>query len=163
MHRNPTTFLITVLFFILSSISFAQAACILGVGITADSALVSVFQLNASQIDKLISYSEEVKYRKDILDNKLDNIQKRHPQSNVAELSKLATEYNTVMDSMGLVQTMIDKRLLTLFNEKQYALYRNLCREASRSPFIVAPTIYTKDTVISKKRSSFLDKLPEGN
>jgi hypothetical protein len=163
MHRDPTTFLITVLFFILSSRSFAQADCILGVGITADSALVSVFQLNASQIDKLISYSEEVKYRQDILDNKLDNIQKRHPQSNVAELSKLATEYNTVMDSMGLVQTMIDKRLLTLFNEKQYALYRNLCREASRSPFIVAPTIYTKDTVISKKRSSFLDKLPEGN
>ncbi|MFT5737482.1 MAG: hypothetical protein ACJAU2_000442 [Maribacter sp.] len=146
MPRYSTTFLITVLFFILSSKSFAQADCILGVGVTADSALVSVFQLNTSQIDKLTSYSEEVKYRQGILDNKLENIQKRNPQSKVSELSKLATDYNIIMDSMALVQTMIDKRLLALFNEKQYTLYRNLCREASRSPLIVVPLVY-KDSL----------------
>lgn len=146
MPRYSTTFLITVLFLILSSKSFAQADCILGVGVTADSALVSVFQLNTSQIDKLTSYSEEVKYRQGILDNKLENIQKRNPQSNFSELSKLATDYNIIMDSMALVQTMIDKRLLALFNEKQYTLYRNLCREASRSPLVVVPLVY-KDSL----------------
>ncbi len=146
MPRYSTTFIISVLFFILSSKSFAQADCILGVGVTADSALVSVFQLNTSQIDKLTSYSEEVKYRQGILDNKLENIQKRNPQSNFSELSKLATDYNIIMDSMALVQTLIDKRLLALFNEKQYTLYRNLCREASRSPLVVVPLVY-KDSL----------------
>ncbi|WP_027078584.1 hypothetical protein [Maribacter antarcticus] len=146
MRRYSTAFFVTVLFSILSSKCFAQADCILGVGVTVDSALVSVFQLNASQIDRLTSYSEEVKYRQGILDNKLENIQKRNPQSNVLELSKLATDYNIIMDSMALVQTMIDKRLLALFNEKQYTLYRNLCREASRSPLLVVPLVY-KDSL----------------
>jgi hypothetical protein len=162
MCRYSTAFFVTILFFILSSKCFAQADCILGVGVTADSALVSVFQLNALQMDRLTSYSEEVKYRQGILDNKLENIQKRNPQSNVSELSKLATDYNIIMDSMALVQIMIDKRLLALFNERQYTLYRNLCREVSRSPLVVVPLRY-KDSLDSKKRSFFLDKLPGEN
>ncbi len=145
-----------------SSEMFAQADCILGVGGATDSVLIDVFQLNPSQIDKLISYSEEIKYRQEILDTKLDNIRKRHPQSNASELSKLAIEYTVIIDSMALVQVMIDKRLLSLFNEKQYNLYRNLCREASRSPFVVAPTSYA-DTVVVKKRSTFLNNLDDKN
>lgn len=159
-NRNPFLILVFLLFF--TSGVFSQADCILGVGVTKDSVLVSVFQLNQMQTQKLNSYSEEVKYRQDILNNTLENIRKRHPQSTVAELSKLASEYNTVMDSMVAVQAMIDKKLLSLFNAKQYKLYSTLCMEASRSPFAVAPTVYT-DTLQSKKHSSFLDNLPDKN
>lgn len=155
-------FLITV-FFVLCSIQLnAQADCVLGVGVTSDSVLISVFQLNPMQSQQLEKFNAELKYRHEILENKLENVRKRHPQSTVSDLSKLAGEYTSIMDSMTLVQTMIDKRLLTVFNEKQYNLYRNLCREVSRSPFIVAPTIYG-DTVVVKKRSPFLDNLPDRN
>ncbi|MDO1502673.1 hypothetical protein Q2T40_21605 [Winogradskyella maritima] len=51
----------------------------------------------------------------------------------------MAEKYKEVMDSMARVQTMLDKRMLALFNPKQYQLYQSLCKEASRSPFLVEP------------------------
>jgi len=120
----------------------AQADCVLGVGITNDTVISSVFQLNALQREKLINFGAELKYRNDLLNNELQNITDRHPQSTVTELSQLAEKYKSVMDSIGRVQTMIDKRMLTLFNPKQYKLYQSLCKEASRSPFIVVPSVY---------------------
>jgi hypothetical protein len=126
--------------------TFAQADCILGVGLTNDSIISDVFQLNEMQHEKLVSFSAELKYRNDLLNNELQNVKSRHPQSNVKELSQLADKYKSVMDSMASVQIMIDKRMLTLFNSKQYELYRNLCKEASRSPFIIIPTVYSDST-----------------
>lgn len=132
--------------FLLLNKTYAQADCILGVGLTSDSIISDVFQLNEMQHEKLISFSAELKYRNDLLNNELQDVKSRHPQSNVKELSQLADKYKSVMDSMAQVQTMIDKRMLTLFNSKQYELYRNLCKEASRSPFIIIPTVYSDST-----------------
>ncbi|MEH6747368.1 MAG: hypothetical protein V7670_11080 [Maribacter arcticus] len=138
--------LVVFSFFFLLNKTYAQSDCILGVGLTNDSIISDVFQLNEMQHEKLVSFSAELKYRNDLLNNELQNVKSRHPQSNVKELSQLADKYKSVMDSMARVQTMIDKRMLTLFNSKQYELYRNLCKEASRSPFIVTPTIYSDST-----------------
>jgi|AntAceMinimDraft_11_1070367.scaffolds.fasta_scaffold06867_4 hypothetical protein len=162
MRIFSITFFITILFFSLSTKCLAQADCILGVGVTSDTDLIEVFQLNPIQSENLVNFSAEIKYRNEILENTLSNIRKRHLLGTIKELSILAQEYNTVMDSMALVQSMIDKRLLSLFNEKQYTLYRNLCLEASRSPFIVTPTVY-HDTTVVKKRTSFLDNLDNKN
>jgi hypothetical protein len=137
--------------FLLLNITFAQADCILGVGLTNDSIISDVFQLNEMQHEKLVSFSAELKYRNDLLNNELQNVKSRHPQSNVKELSQLADKYKSVMDSMASVQIMIDKRMLTLFNSKQYELYRNLCKEASRSPFIIIPTVYS-DSINNENR-----------
>jgi hypothetical protein len=131
--------------------TFAQADCILGVGLTNDSIISDVFQLNEMQHEKLVSFSAELKYRNDLLNNELQNVKSRHPQSNVKELSQLADKYKSVMDSMASVQIMIDKRMLTLFNSKQYELYRNLCKEALRSPFIIIPTVYS-DSINNENR-----------
>ncbi len=162
MLKYLNTFLVATLLFFSGYEVFSQSDCILGVGFTKDSVLIEVFQLNTLQSEKLVDYSAEVAYRYDILENKLKNIRKRHPQSTVSELSKLATEYNIVIDSMSMVQTMIDKKLLKLFNEKQYILYRNLCKEASKSPFIVIPAVYN-DSLDAKKRSPLLNNLPDRN
>ena len=137
--------------FLLLNKTYAQADCILGVGLTSDSIISDVFQLNEMQHEKLISFSAELKYRNDLLNNELQNVKSRHPQSNIKELSQLADKYKSVMDSMAQVQTMIDKRMLTLFNSKQYELYRNLCKEASRSPLIVIPTVYS-DSINNENR-----------
>jgi hypothetical protein len=121
----------------------AQADCILGVGVTNDTIIFDVFQLNTMQREKLVNFSAELKYRNELLANELENVKNRHPQSNVTELSQLAEKYKSTIDSMARVQTMIDKRMLALFNPKQYELYRSLCKEASRSPLVVIPTLYT--------------------
>ena len=143
--------LVVFCFFLLLNKTYAQADCILGVGLTSDSIISDVFQLNEMQHEKLVSFSAELKYRNDLLNNELQNVKSRHPQSNIKELSQLADKYKSVMDSMAQVQTMIDKRMLTLFNSKQYELYRNLCKEASRSPLIVIPTVYS-DSINNENR-----------
>lgn len=162
MRTISSTFFIMVFFFLQSPKIFSQADCVLGVGAIKDSVLIDVFQLNSEQSEKLANLNAEIKYRNEILDNKLENIRKRHPQRTVNELTDLATEYNVIMDSMQVLQAMVDKKLLALFNQKQYTLYRNLCLEASRSPFIVAPIVYN-DTVVVKKRSTFLNNLDNKN
>ncbi len=151
MNSNFHPFLVLIFVLLHSFHLSAQADCILGVGVVKDSVLIGVFQLNSEQSEKLANFNAEIKYRNEILDNKLLNIRKRHPQSTVHELSNLAKEYNVVIDSMQLVQALVDKKLLTLFNQKQYTLYRNLCLEASRSPFNIVPTIYSDSTVVKKR------------
>lgn len=129
----------------------AQADCILGVGVTSDSIISDIFQLNKMQHEKLESYSAEVKYRNDILNNELENVKNRHPQSSVTELRQLADKYKVVMDSMASVQEMVDKRMLALFNSNQYELYLSLCKDASRSAYIVVPAVYS-DSIPNENR-----------
>lgn len=129
----------------------AQADCVLGVGVTNDTIISEVFQLNEAQHEKLVNFSAEIKYRNELLNRELENIMNRPPQSSVSELEQLAKKYKSVMDSMERVQTIIDKRMLALFNLKQYGLYRSLCKEASRSPYIIVPTVYS-DSVNNQNR-----------
>jgi len=142
-------FLIWSAFILVSVRVNSQADCVLGVGITNDSIISEIFQLNEMQKEKLTSFSAELKYRNDVLNNELRNVKERHPQGSETELRQLAEKYKNVMDSMGKVQTMIDKRMLTLFNPKQYELYQSLCKEAYRSPYIIVPTVYT-DSIVDK-------------
>lgn len=162
MNKNANRFLTAFLLLLCYRPLTAQADCILGLGVEEDSTLATIFQLNPGQTEKMVRYSAELKYRNGLLDTRLGNIRKRLPQSTEQELSQLAIEYNVMMDSMQLVQAMMEKRLLTLFNQKQYTLYRNLCLEASRSPFVIVPAIY-RDTSVVKKRASFLDNLDRKN
>ena len=134
---------------LISARVYSQADCVLGVGVTNDSIISEIFQLNEMQHEKLVSFSAELKYRNDVLNNELQNVKERHPQSSETELRQLAGKYKSVMDSMGRVQAMIDKRMLTLFNSKQYELYQSLCKQAYRSPYVVVPMVYT-DSIVDK-------------
>ena len=142
-------FLVWSAFILVSVRVNSQADCVLGVGITNDSIISEIFQLNEMQKEKLTSFSAELKYRNDVLNNELQNVKERHPQSSETELRQLADKYKSVMDSMGRVQAMIDKRMLTLFNSKQYELYQSLCKQAYRSPYVVVPTVYS-DSIVDK-------------
>ncbi len=138
--RNLLFFVVVVLFFIHGV--RAQADCILGVGITNDNTLIDVFQLNTAQQGHLIRYGEQARTTKDMLEKKLNDLKENHPQSTVGELTKLASEFTVLMDSMTAVQAAADKNLLLLFNEKQYNRYRNLCEEAYKTPIVVIPVVH---------------------
>mgnify|MGYP001086064542 CR=1 FL=1 len=130
---------------------YSQADCILGVGVTDDSIISDIFQLNEMQHKKLVSFSAELKYRNELLNNELQNVKERHPQRTVTELRQLADKYKGVMDSMGMVQKVIDKRMLALFNSNQYELYLSLCKKALRSPYIVLPAVYTDSISVENR------------
>ena len=133
----------------ISITAMVQEDCILGVGITADSTLIDVFQLNEEQTEKLKNWSAELKYRNELLNNQAENLLKRHPQSSAAELMVLAEKYKVIRDSMGTVQRTLDIKTLKLFNENQYKLYLALCEKALRRPYYVIPRNY-RDSIPPK-------------
>ncbi|MBD0779123.1 hypothetical protein HPE56_15090 [Maribacter sp. ANRC-HE7] len=127
----------------------AQDDCILGVGITPDSTLIEIFQLNEEQTEKIRNWSAELKYRNELLNSQADNLLKRHPQSTPAELGVLAEKYGVIRDSMAIVQRLVDLRALKVFNDKQYERYLSLCEKAFRQPYRVVPTNY-RDSIPNK-------------
>lgn len=129
----------------------SQADCLLGVGITQNDSLADIFQMNNYQRKELVNLSAELKYRNDILNVQLENIYNRHPQNTVEELNQLALKYRDVMDSMRSIQSMIDKKVLSILNPKQYQLYLDLCQEASRSPFLITPKVYADSIPVKQK------------
>lgn len=137
-------------FIIFSTTLMAQEDCVLGVGFTDDAILVDVFQMNEIQQQQLADFKGELKHRNKILNAKLEDITTRHPQSTVEELTELADKYNGIMDSMRQAQAVIDKKVLAIFNQKQYDLYLSLCKEANRTPYVVAPKVYG-DSIIKKQ------------
>lgn len=142
----------TFLFFlcVYSEAIWSQADCVLGVGITENEIISDIFQMNDSQKEQLANLAAELQYRNEILNNRLENIYNRHPQNSVDELNQLAVKYRDVMDSMELVQSMMDRKVLSLFNEKQYELYLSLCQQAARSPYVITPKVYG-DSVLVKQ------------
>ncbi len=141
---------LVLLFGFLSHSVRPQADCLLGVGITENEVIADIFQMNDSQQEQLVNLAAELKYRNEILNNQLKNLYDRHPQNTVDGLNEMALKYRGIMDSMQSIQSMIDKRILSLFNPKQYELYIELCHQASRSPFVVVPKVYS-DSIPSKQ------------
>lgn len=129
----------------------AQADCILGVGVTSDSIISDIFQLNEMQKQQLELLSTDVKLLNEALNDNLAEVKSKHPQSNVTELRQLADKYKVVMDSMTNVQKVMDKKMLALFNSNQYELYLSLCKDALRSAYIVTPAVYA-DSISNKNR-----------
>ncbi|WP_291965032.1 hypothetical protein [Maribacter sp.] len=129
----------------------AQADCILGVGVTSDSIISDIFQLNEMQKKQLELLSTDVKLLNEALNDNLVEVKSKHPQSNVTELRQLADKYKVVMDSMVNVQKVMDKKMLALFNSNQYKLYLSLCKDALRSAYIVTPAVYA-DSISNKNR-----------
>lgn len=129
----------------------AQADCILGVGVTSDSIISDIFQLNEMQKKQLELLSADVKLLNEALNDNLTEVKSKHPQSNVTELRQLADKYKVVMDSMANVQKVMDKKMLALFNSNQYELYLSLCKDALRSAYIVTPAVYA-DSISNKNR-----------
>lgn len=129
----------------------AQADCILGVGVTSDSIISDIFQLNEMQKKQLELLSTDVKLLNEALNDNLAEVKSKHPQSNVTELRQLADKYKVVMDSMVNVQKVMDKKMLALFNSNQYKLYLSLCKDALRSAYIVTPAVYA-DSISNKNR-----------
>ncbi len=138
---------VTVLLFSLFSFWGMAQECTLDIGGKNSETLIKVFQLNEAQIAQMEVYCAEL-----AIENKLveDNIQKlfdSHPQSTPEELSTLAEKYRVLQQKMVSTSREADKKLLTIFNKRQYERYLQLCNEAIRRPIQVVP-IGVKDSIV---------------
>jgi len=112
----------------------AQDDCLLGVGGKDDKTIIEAFQLNDDQIEQMRNWAAELNYRNELLQDQANALLKKHSQSSPEDLLAMSYQYQTLVDSMRSNVRMIDKRLLELFNDKQYNRYVNLCNKATLSP-----------------------------
>lgn len=118
--------------------------CILGVGGPDGDTMVQVFQLNEEQQEKLKSWAAELKVRNDILREKAEYLMKKNENSTPEVLLEVSKQYRAIQDSMFLNVRMMDKRLLTIFNDKQYQRYLGFCNELALRPIHVNRSIDEK-------------------
>ncbi|WP_375325044.1 hypothetical protein [Flagellimonas sp. GZD32] len=116
---------------------YSQMECMLGVGGKDDETITKVFELTEEQQKNLRNWSAELKVRNDILKDKARFLMKKHEESSPEVLVTVSEQYKTIMDSMKQNVRMMDKRLLNLFNEKQYERYVKLCEQMSLRPIYI--------------------------
>jgi hypothetical protein len=138
-----------MLLFLLSHDVLKAQDCALGIGGKNTEAIISNFQLNASQ--KVLMDSLRGHYaisEKKVVDA-IQQLFKEHPQSSEEDLMKLAVKYKALQQELVVLARETDTKLLSAFNEKQYQRYLLLCKEALREPINIVPMVY-QDSVAPK-------------
>lgn len=122
----------------------AQQECALGIGGGNDDSIAEVFQLNELQLEKLKNWSAELKVRNQYLKDQAKFLLKRNAQSSPEDLLALSYKYRTLLDSMKQNVKMLDKRLLSIFNDNQYNLYIELCGQMMLLPIHIDRSVDEK-------------------
>ncbi|SFR50836.1 hypothetical protein SAMN04490243_2420 [Robiginitalea myxolifaciens] len=135
MHRaSGFNGLLCASFFLISSISLLGQDCTLGLGGKDSEIIRQVFQLNAEQTQKMRAWEAELSASNESLEREAMALLDEHPQNTLDELEALGNKYGKIRDAMVANAKSYDQLLLGTFNQKQYALYLQLCREAVRNP-----------------------------
>ncbi|RKR12312.1 hypothetical protein CLV91_2438 [Maribacter vaceletii] len=129
-------------------VSFSQD-CTLNVGGGNVETIVSVFQLNTNQKNKLEDLKAAYGLEAKTIEDEIEKLLEEHPQSTPQELELLGNKYLVLKNKLADKAEETDLKLLESFNEKQYNRYIELCKEAYRKPFVITPVVY-KDSIAPK-------------
>ncbi|HMB64427.1 MAG TPA: hypothetical protein VKN36_15210 [Eudoraea sp.] len=110
--------------------------CTLGLGGKDTEVLSQVFQLNDEQLNSMELLIGELQTGNKVLEDQIKELLNNHPQSTEEELITLAEKYKVLKDQMVAMSITYDRKLLGLFNERQYQRYVSLCKEAFRQPLV---------------------------
>ncbi len=140
----PTKYIVFLFFFgvLVFSSNAQDRDCMLGLGGSSAETIIQVFQLNEEQIQKMDDWTAELKLSNKVYQEEITQLFDTHPQSKTEDLEALATKYKVLKDKVLANTKEYDKRLLKLFNPKQYDRYLELCATANRIPFQVIPQPY---------------------
>lgn len=113
--------------------------CILDIGGKNSKTIIEIFQLNADQKATLESLRGDLAVTTERLEGLIQKVLKEYPQSSEEDLIKLANKYRDLQQELVLAAWESDKKLLELFNSKQYKAYLDLCKAANREPIQITP------------------------
>lgn len=114
-----------------------QQDCTLGIGGKDTETIVEVFQINEEQKTQMNTWIQELTEKNKVIEEEIKTLLENHPQSTQDDLITLAAKYKVLKDQIVSVSKMYDIKLLSIFNDKQYQRYVDLCREALRDPMMV--------------------------
>ena len=137
----------TLLFFACTLLVTGQDRdCMLGLGGTASETIIQVFQLNKDQISKMDQWKAALSLENKIIEDEITLLFDADGQSSEEELQAMASKYRGLKDKVIENSKSYDRKLLTIFNEKQYQRYVALCTEARRIPMsVLTPLSDQKD------------------
>jgi len=118
--------------------------CTLDIGGKNSETIVTVFQLNESQIATMEALRGELEIETKVIEEQIEKLLAEHPQSKEEDLIVMGGKYKTLQQQMVKASYESDKKLLATFNSKQYERYLELCNAAIRRPIRVTPKIYEK-------------------
>ena len=123
----------------------SQQDCYLGIGGPDNETIAEVFQLDSLQLEQMANLGAELKFRNQLLAQRAEFLLDLHAQSSPEDLLVMSFEYRQVLDSMHTNMRLIDKKMLSLFNDQQYNMYIRLCNQAQSSPiYAPRPTLKQK-------------------
>lgn len=113
-----------------------QQECTLGVGGKDNEVIIQVFQLNQEQQQKLEEWSGEfLLIQKEHRDN-VRELFDTHPQDTPSQLLQMSEKFALLKEELLTASRNIDRKLLALFNDRQYMRYIELCEEVKRRPML---------------------------
>ncbi len=125
-------------------LGFSQQDCLLGIGGKDNETILEVFQLNEEQQEKMRNWSAELKIRNDILKDQAKHLIKKHEESSPEVLMTVSLKYKGLLDSMKQNLRMMDARMLSIFNDRQYKRYLDLCHQLTLRPIHVERSVNEK-------------------
>ncbi|NJB72471.1 hypothetical protein GGR42_002962 [Saonia flava] len=131
---NLTKYITSLLCCLLISFISKSQDCTLNIGGEDDETIISVFQLNEEQQGKMEAWGRELQFKNKVLEDGMQKLLDTHPQSKPEDVVIMGEKYKKLKDEFVANSKEYDIKLLTLFNEKQYRRYVDLCREAFRRP-----------------------------
>ncbi len=133
---------------LLSTMGMSAQDCTLDIGGKNSETLIRIFQLNRPQISKMETLQAELSVETKTIEEAIQKLFDTQPQSTPEELTVLADKYKVLKEKMVKASAATDKKLLEVFNQKQYERYITLCNEAFRRPIQVVPQVL-QDSLVS--------------
>lgn len=124
---------ILLLFIFLTSMG-QTADCTLGIGGKDTETIIKVFQLSDEQLVQMEGWIQELNKSNELIEEEIDVLLDKHPQSNEAELQTLAEKFKPLRAQIIANSKICDQKLVGILNENQYHRYIDLCTEAMRRP-----------------------------
>jgi oligoribonuclease (3'-5' exoribonuclease) len=106
----------------------------LGIGGKDTETIVEVFQLSEEQLVKMNGWITELTKSNELIEEQIDVLLEKHPQSNEEELQTLAEKFKPLREQIISNSRKCDQKLIGILNENQYQRYIDLCSEAIRRP-----------------------------
>lgn len=121
--------------FFMVLIGFGQSEdCTLGIGGKDTETIIEVFQLSEEQLAQMKGWIQELNKSNEEIEEQIDNLLEKHPQSNEEELQDLAEKFKVLRAQIIANSKICDQKLVGILNENQYRRYSTLCEEAFRRP-----------------------------
>jgi TolA-binding protein len=124
-----------ILLFFMGLTGFGQSEdCTLGIGGKDTETVIEVFQLSEEQLAQMNGWIQELNNSNEVIEEQIDLLLEKHPQSNEEELQDLAEKFKVLRAQILANSKICDQKLVGIFNENQYRRYSALCQEALRRP-----------------------------